>query len=109
MNVPCLIGAVIGCFYGGYLSDKFVLWRAKRRGGESARPEDRLWLMYALCYPIPSRYAPLWHRYSKILGLACSLHWSWYDWVRMGLCWRFIDVLSDGCVILKWSWKAWLA
>ncbi|KAK4542601.1 hypothetical protein LTR36_006649 [Oleoguttula mirabilis] len=44
MNVPTLIGAVIGCFYGGWLSDYFVQWMAKRRGGIS-EAEDRLWLM----------------------------------------------------------------
>jgi MFS family permease len=45
MNIPTLIGAVIGCFYGGWFADKFVEWMAKRRGGVS-EAEDRLWLMY---------------------------------------------------------------
>ncbi|KAF5650041.1 major facilitator superfamily domain protein [Fusarium sp. NRRL 52700] len=45
MNIPTLIGAVIGCFYGGWFSDKFVEWMARRRGGIS-EAEDRLWLMY---------------------------------------------------------------
>ncbi|KAM0550252.1 hypothetical protein ACHAPJ_009102 [Fusarium lateritium] len=45
MNIPTLIGAVIGCFYGGWFADKFVEWRARRRGGIS-EAEDRLWLMY---------------------------------------------------------------
>lgn len=44
MNVPTLIGAIIGCFYGGWFSDIFVQWMAKRRGGIS-EAEDRLWLM----------------------------------------------------------------
>lgn len=29
MNALCIIGAVIGCIYAGYLSDKFVLYMAK--------------------------------------------------------------------------------
>lgn len=33
MNVPTLIGAVIGCIYAGILSDYFVLWMARRNGG----------------------------------------------------------------------------
>lgn len=45
MNVPTLIGAVIGCIYGGWFSDYFVQWMAKRRGGIS-EAEDRLWLMF---------------------------------------------------------------
>lgn len=44
MNIPTLIGAVIGCVYGGWYSDRFVRWMAKRRGGVS-EAEDRLWLL----------------------------------------------------------------
>jgi MFS family permease len=46
MNVPTLIGAVIGCIYGGWFSDIFVKWCARRRGGVS-EAEDRLWLLLA--------------------------------------------------------------
>lgn len=45
MNIPTLIGAIIGCFYGGWFADHFVTWMARRRGGIS-EAEDRLWLMY---------------------------------------------------------------
>ena len=45
MNIPTLIGAMIGCIYGGWFSDVFVRWMAKRRGGIS-EAEDRLWLLY---------------------------------------------------------------
>lgn len=44
MNVPTLIGAVIGCIYGGYGSDVFVRYMARRKGG-IYEAEDRLWLM----------------------------------------------------------------
>ncbi|PBP22140.1 major facilitator superfamily transporter [Diplocarpon rosae] len=44
MNVPCIIGVVVGCFWGGFLSDRFVLWMAKRRNG-IREAEDRLWMM----------------------------------------------------------------
>ncbi|SSD61973.1 probable Protein HOL1 [Saccharomycodes ludwigii] len=33
MNVPTLIGAVIGCLYAGVISDYFVLWLARRNKG----------------------------------------------------------------------------
>ncbi|PTB71728.1 MFS general substrate transporter [Trichoderma longibrachiatum ATCC 18648] len=47
MNIPCLIGSVLGCFYGGYFSDLFVLWASRRnRGIQEA--EFRLYLMF-LC------------------------------------------------------------
>ncbi|KAF2722577.1 MFS general substrate transporter [Polychaeton citri CBS 116435] len=45
MNIPTLIGATIGCVYGGWFSDVFVRWMARRRGGIS-EAEDRLWLMF---------------------------------------------------------------
>lgn len=33
MNIPCLIGAMIGCFYAGIMSDWFAIWMAKRNNG----------------------------------------------------------------------------
>jgi MFS family permease len=48
MNVPTLIGAAIGCVYGGWFSDVFVRWMAKRPGRNGiSEAEDRLWLMFA--------------------------------------------------------------
>ncbi|AAS52257.1 ADR337Cp [Eremothecium gossypii ATCC 10895] len=33
MNVPTLLGAVVGCMYAGVISDVFVLWLARRNNG----------------------------------------------------------------------------
>lgn len=33
MNVPCIIGAVVGSLYAGSITDYFVLWLARKRGG----------------------------------------------------------------------------
>lgn len=33
MNVPTLIGAIIGCLFAGIISDYFVLWLARRNNG----------------------------------------------------------------------------
>jgi MFS family permease len=77
MNVPCLIGALIGCFYGGVLSDYFVIYMAKRRGG-IREAEDRLWLMYpvAICSPVG-----LW-----LFGIGSNDFWSWpVPYVGLGL------------------------
>ncbi|KAM5354089.1 hypothetical protein ACJ41O_000739 [Fusarium nematophilum] len=68
MNIPCLIGSVIGCFYGGYCSDKFILWMARRNRG-IMEAESRLWLM-ALCVVI----FPLgmW-----LFGIGSAQGWDW--------------------------------
>lgn len=77
MNVPCLIGAVIGCFYGGYLSDKFVLWMAKRRGG-IREAEDRLWLMYLCAIFSPAGML--------VFGIGTAQSWSWHaPYVGLGM------------------------
>ncbi|CAH2354023.1 protein Hol1p [[Candida] railenensis] len=44
MNVPTLIGSIIGCIVSGYLSDYHILWLAKRNNNVY-EPEMRLWLM----------------------------------------------------------------
>ncbi|SCU82713.1 LAME_0C02542g1_1 [Lachancea meyersii CBS 8951] len=46
MNVPTLIGAVIGCIYAGVLSDYFVLWMARRNNG-ILEAEYRLFFSFA--------------------------------------------------------------
>jgi MFS family permease len=68
MNVPCLIGAVIGATYGGWLSDKFMIWMAKRNGGVS-EAEHRLWLMYPCAAIFPTG---LW-----LFGIGTSYGWRW--------------------------------
>ncbi|KAH6710654.1 serine/threonine kinase 16 [Leptodontidium sp. 2 PMI_412] len=77
MNVPCLIGAVIGCFWGGYLSDRFVFWMAKRRNG-IREAEDRLWMMFpcAICSPAGM----------LVFGLGTAYGWNWpAPYVGLGL------------------------
>lgn len=46
MNVPTLIGAVIGCVYAGIFSDYFVLWMARRNKG-ILEAEYRLYFSFA--------------------------------------------------------------
>ena len=77
MNVPTLIGAVIGCFWGGYLSDVFVTWMAKRRGGVR-EAEDRLWMMYPVAIISPAGMA--------LFGTGTAYGWSWpAPYVGLGL------------------------
>ena len=60
MNVPCLIGAVLGCAYGGWFSDQFVRWVTKRNGGIQ-EAEFRLWLLLPATIFFPNWHASLWH------------------------------------------------
>jgi MFS family permease len=68
MNIPCLIGAVIGCFYGGWFSDHFVRWMAKRNGGVF-EAEQRLWLIFPTAFIFP---IGIW-----IFGIGSNDGWSW--------------------------------
>ncbi|EPE10838.1 mfs general substrate transporter [Ophiostoma piceae UAMH 11346] len=44
INIPGLIGNVLGSFAGGWLVDKFCDWRLRKRGG-IFEPESRLYLL----------------------------------------------------------------
>jgi MFS family permease len=68
MNIPCLIGALIGCFYGGWFSDKFMIWMTKRNGGVM-EAEMRLWLMFPCACIFPTG---LW-----IFGVGSNDGWAW--------------------------------
>ncbi|KAL3418544.1 major facilitator superfamily transporter [Phlyctema vagabunda] len=77
MNVPCLIGAVIGCFWGGYLSDRFVLWMAKRNNG-IREAEHRLWMMLPCAIFSPMGMI--------LFGIATAYEWTniWPAYVALG-------------------------
>ncbi|CUM62562.1 uncharacterized protein PRCAT00000114001 [Priceomyces carsonii] len=68
MNVPTLIGVVIGCFYGGTLNDWFSNWIAKRNDGV-VDAEVRLWFLYIPC--ILSSIGLL------LFGIGTDQQWSW--------------------------------
>lgn len=68
MNVPCLIGAIIGSLYAGILSDKAVMWIAKKRGGVH-EPEDYLYflILVFICCPIGL----------MVFAAGTDQEWSW--------------------------------
>lgn len=75
MNVPTLIGALIGCLYGGYFSDIFVRQMAKINNGIS-EAEHRLWLVLPAGVISPIGLL--------LLGLGTDQGWSW-TWPYIGL------------------------
>lgn len=68
MNVPCLIGAVIGCVYAGVVSDWFALWMAKRNGGIQ-EAEFRLYFLI-----VPAILTPIG---LILFAVGTDQHWSW--------------------------------
>ncbi|GMG23342.1 unnamed protein product [Ambrosiozyma monospora] len=76
MNIPCVIGALLGCIYAGSLSDKFVIWLAKRRGGVQ-EAEDYLWFLFSLCVICPVGLI--------IFAIGTDRAWSWKVTYTLGL------------------------
>lgn len=78
MNVPCIIGAVLGCTYGGWLSDRFVLWVAHRWRSGVSEAEDRLWLLLPLAISNPAGLV--------LFGVGTARGWDWpAPYVGLGL------------------------
>ncbi|KAJ5107694.1 hypothetical protein N7456_004369 [Penicillium angulare] len=68
MNVPTLIGACIGCIYGGWFSDFFVTWMAKRNHG-IFEAEQRLWLLFPVAFIGPAGL--------MLFGIGSDKGWNW--------------------------------
>ena len=68
MCIPSLIGAVIGCFFGGWGSDVFVRWKTKRNGG-IMEAEMRLWFMLPCALIFPTGMF--------LFGIGSNDGWSW--------------------------------
>ena len=68
MNVPSIIGAFLGCMYGGYCSDVFVMWMAERNNGVR-EAEQRLWFLLP-CGCISA--VGMW-----LFGIGTARGWTW--------------------------------
>ncbi|KAF9871301.1 major facilitator superfamily transporter [Colletotrichum karsti] len=68
MNLPTLIGSLIGCAYGGYGSDKFMQWMIKRNKGVM-EAEFRLYLMALCAVVFPTG---MW-----LFGIGSARGWDW--------------------------------
>ncbi|KAJ5154928.1 uncharacterized protein N7500_010367 [Penicillium coprophilum] len=69
MNVPTLIGSVLGCIYGGWFSDFFVMWMAKRNKG-IFEAEQRLWLLLPVAFIGPAGL--------MLFGIGSDKGWDWH-------------------------------
>ncbi|KAI5310339.1 hypothetical protein KEM55_008233 [Ascosphaera atra] len=77
MNLPCVIGAVLGCLYGGYFSDEFMIWMAKRNNGVT-EAEHRLWMIFPLAILNPLGML--------LFGIGTGQGWAWpVPYVGLGL------------------------
>lgn len=79
MNVATLIGAILGCFMSGVLSDLHVLWLARKNNG-LYEPEYRLWLLFItmlvspvglIMFGVGAAKGGVWPAWVVYGGLAC--------------------------------------
>lgn len=75
MNIPTIIGVIIGCFWGGFLADYLVLCLARQRNGIT-EAEDRLWMMTPCLILSPAGLI--------IFGIGTAEGWKWF-WSYIGL------------------------
>jgi MFS family permease len=68
MNVATTIGAIVGCFLAGIISDKHVVWIAKRNNGVM-EPEYRLWLLFITLIVSPAGLI--------MFGVGADRTWPW--------------------------------
>jgi MFS family permease len=77
MCVPTLIGAVLGCIYGGWFSDFFVVWMTKRNKG-IFEAEQRLWLLLPVAFIGPAGL--------MLFGIGSDKGWDWHmPYLGLGL------------------------
>lgn len=68
MNVATTIGAVVGCIFAGYFSDKHVIWMSRRNNG-NMEPEYRLWLLFVTLIISPAGLI--------MFGVGADKTWPW--------------------------------
>lgn len=97
MNIPCLIGAVIGCVYAGIISDYFTIWMAKRNGGVQ-EAEYRLYFLI-----IPAILCPVG---LILFAVGTDQHWPWFP-TYFGLALIGVGFGSSGDVSMGYLMDAY--
>lgn len=70
MNVPCLIGAIIGCFVAGVLIDYYAHWIAKKHPQGIVEAETRLHASLIAAVISPLGYL--------VFGIGTAKEWTWH-------------------------------
>lgn len=83
INIPGIIGNVIGSICGGWLVDRYCDWRARRNNG-TFQPESRLFLLVIPLVVVPVGCVVFGYGVQNHLGWF-SLFWS-YGMISVGLC-----------------------
>ncbi|KAK4950306.1 hypothetical protein LTR10_011287 [Elasticomyces elasticus] len=82
INIPGLIGNLVGAWLGGWVVDRYSDWRSKKNGG-IFQPETRLHLLWIPAIVVPAGCLAFGY------GVANTLHWTslffGYGMVAMGL------------------------
>lgn len=97
MNVPCLIGAVIGCIYAGIMSDWFMIWMAKRNGGVQ-EAEYRLYFLI-----VPAILTPIG---LILFAVGTDQNWPWFP-TYFGLALIGVGFGSSGDVSMGYLMDAY--
>lgn len=98
MNIPCLIGSVIGCFYAGVLSDYFVSWMARRRNG-ILESEDYLYFLVAVFIACPIGL--------MVFAAGTDQLWSWKVTYCVGLAFLGFSFGCSGDIAMSYLMSAY--
>lgn len=98
MNIPTLIGAIIGCMYAGILSDYVVAWIARRRNGIH-EAEDYLYFLIAVFIACPIGL--------MIFAVGTDRVWSWRVTYCVGLSFLGFSFGCSGDIAMSYLMSAY--
>jgi MFS family permease len=98
MNIPTLIGAVIGCLYAGILSDYAVAWIARKRNGIH-EAEDYLYFLIAVFIACPIG--------AMVFAVGTDRVWSWQVTYCVGLAFLGFSFGCSGDIAMSYLMSAY--
>ena len=91
INIPGLIGNVLGAWLGGWLVDRYSDWRSRKNGG-IFQPETRLHLLVIPTLLVPAGCLAFGY------GVADALHWTslffGYGMIALGLTFQPVSTMA---------------
>ncbi|UJO25364.1 hypothetical protein CLAFUW4_14672 [Fulvia fulva] len=70
INIPGLLGNLVGAFIGGWVVDRYSDWRSWKKGGGVFQPETRLHLLFVPALVVPAGCLAFGY------GVRETLHWT---------------------------------